>query len=82
MIHAVSITPDPVDQRALRTALGRFATGVTVLTTLDDGGSDHGMTASAFCSVSLTPPLVLACVDASTARSAAPRSPAACSRAR
>lgn len=42
--------------------LGRFASGVTVLTARREG-VDHGMTASAFCSVSLVPPLVLACVD-------------------
>jgi flavin reductase (DIM6/NTAB) family NADH-FMN oxidoreductase RutF len=46
-----------------RAALGRFATGVTILTARDAAGRDHGMTASAFCSVSLVPPLVLACVD-------------------
>jgi len=46
-----------------RAALGRFASGVTVITvpTAEDGV--HGMTASAFCSVSLRPPLVLVCVD-------------------
>ncbi len=46
------------DPRALRNALGRFATGVTVLTASVDGGV-HGMTANAFTSVSLDPPLVL-----------------------
>lgn len=46
-----------IDPRALRTACGRFATGVTVLTTdTKDGG--HGMTANAFMSVSLEPPLL------------------------
>lgn len=49
-----------------RSVLGRFASGVTVLTTRGAEGVDHGMTASAFCSVSLAPPLVLACVDRST----------------
>lgn len=48
-----------------RAVLGRFASGVTVLTSKTDAGDDHGMTASAFCSVSLVPPLVLACVDRS-----------------
>lgn len=47
---------------AFRGALGRFASGVTVLTTVH-GGVDHAMTASAFCSVSLDPRLVLVCVD-------------------
>ncbi len=49
-----------VDQRAFRGALGRFASGVTVATTILDG-IDHAMTASAFTSVSLDPPLVLLC---------------------
>jgi len=44
--------------RALRQVMGRFATGVTVITTAH-GDSIHGMTANAFLSVSLTPPLVL-----------------------
>lgn len=49
-----------VDQSAFRGALGRFASGVTVVTTVLDG-VDHAMTASAFSSVSLDPPLVLVC---------------------
>jgi len=53
----MSVTPDE-----FRAILGRFATGVTVFTARDAAGGDHGMTASAFCSVSLTPPLVLACI--------------------
>jgi flavin reductase (DIM6/NTAB) family NADH-FMN oxidoreductase RutF len=53
----VSIDPD-----TFRAALGRFASGVTVVTTLDEEGHDHGMTVSAFCSVSLDRPLVLACI--------------------
>lgn len=42
--------------------MGRFATGVTVLTTAVDG-EYHGMTANAVCSVSLEPLLVLVCVE-------------------
>ncbi|MGZ5367345.1 MAG: flavin reductase family protein [Aeromicrobium sp.] len=49
-----------VDQSAFRDALGRFASGVTVVTTVLDG-IDHAMTASAFTSVSLDPPLILIC---------------------
>jgi flavin reductase (DIM6/NTAB) family NADH-FMN oxidoreductase RutF len=45
-----------------RQAMGSFATGVTVVT-VDEGGEVHGMTANAFCSVSLAPMLVLVCVD-------------------
>jgi flavin reductase (DIM6/NTAB) family NADH-FMN oxidoreductase RutF len=45
-----------------RLAMGRFATGVTVLTTVA-GGHDHAMTANAVASVSMEPMLVLACVE-------------------
>ena len=47
---------------AFRRTLGMFATGVTVLTTRR-GGQAHGMTANAFMSVSLRPPLVLVSID-------------------
>lgn len=50
----------PIDQQHFRAALGRFASGVTVVTTVDEG-VDHAMTASAFTSVSLDPPQVLVC---------------------
>jgi flavin reductase (DIM6/NTAB) family NADH-FMN oxidoreductase RutF len=46
-----------------RNALGHFASGVTVITTWDAEGHPTGLTASAFTSVSLIPPLVLVCVD-------------------
>ena len=52
-----------IDPDKFRSVLGRFASGVTILTTRDASGKDHGMTVSAFCSASLVPPLVLACVD-------------------
>lgn len=52
-----------VDQSAFRAVLGRFATGVTVVTALDKRGRDAGMTVSALASVSLDPPLVLICID-------------------
>jgi flavin reductase (DIM6/NTAB) family NADH-FMN oxidoreductase RutF len=45
-----------------RKAMGCFATGVTIIT-VDLDGEVHGMTANAFASVSLDPPLVLVCVD-------------------
>ena len=47
---------------AFRRTMGAFATGVTVLTTQSDG-QIHGMTANAFMSVSLSPPLVLISLD-------------------
>lgn len=51
---------DTQDSRALRRALGQFATGVTVVTTRDPaGGYPVGMTANSFTSVSLDPPLIL-----------------------
>jgi flavin reductase (DIM6/NTAB) family NADH-FMN oxidoreductase RutF len=50
---------------ALRQTLGMFATGVTVITTLQSE-QVHGMTANAFMSVSLEPPLVLISVDRRT----------------
>ena len=50
---------------ALRRTLGMFATGVTVITALK-GEQVHGMTANAFMSVSLEPPLVLISVDRRT----------------
>ena len=53
----------PVDPTAFRQLLGRFATGVTVVTTLDAAGKPCGMTASSLAAVSLDPPLLLVCVD-------------------
>jgi flavin reductase (DIM6/NTAB) family NADH-FMN oxidoreductase RutF len=46
-----------------RAALSRFASGVTVVTLKDKTGNLHGITVSAFCSVSLNPPLILVCID-------------------
>jgi flavin reductase (DIM6/NTAB) family NADH-FMN oxidoreductase RutF len=52
----------PIDAATFRHALGRFPSGVTVVTVRDAGGRDFGMTVSAFSSVSLHPPLVLVCI--------------------
>ncbi len=51
------------DPALFRQLLGRFATGVTVVTTRDPAGRPIGMTASSVASVSLHPPLVLVSVD-------------------
>lgn len=51
-----------VDSKKQRQILGHFATGVTVVTSAGEAGS-HGMTANAFASLSLDPPLVLIAVD-------------------
>ena len=52
------ISPDD-----FRQALANFASGVTIVTTCDSEQRPTGLTASAFCSVSLDPPLILICVD-------------------
>jgi flavin reductase (DIM6/NTAB) family NADH-FMN oxidoreductase RutF len=52
-----------LDPDAFRAVMGRFASGVTVVTATDEAGSAYGMTVSAFASVSLQPPLVLMCID-------------------
>ena len=49
----------PVDQSALRACLGRWPTGVAVITTRDVAGTSRGLTVNSFSSVSLDPPLVL-----------------------
>ncbi|MEP1207281.1 MAG: flavin reductase [Rhizobiaceae bacterium] len=48
-----------IDSRALRDALSSFATGVTIVTAVEDNGEPVGMTASSFNSVSMEPPLIL-----------------------
>jgi 3-hydroxy-9,10-secoandrosta-1,3,5(10)-triene-9,17-dione monooxygenase reductase component len=52
-------TGEPFDPRDLRNALSTFTTGVTIVTTLDGGGTPIGFTCNSFSSVSLSPPLVL-----------------------
>jgi flavin reductase (DIM6/NTAB) family NADH-FMN oxidoreductase RutF len=51
--------------KEFRSALGAFATGVTVITS-QGGDSPYGMTANAFSSLSLDPPLILVCVKGGT----------------
>lgn len=55
----MSDTHTSLDSRFFRTALGRFATGVTVVTAAAPDGTPIGMTVSSFNSVSLNPPLIL-----------------------
>jgi flavin reductase (DIM6/NTAB) family NADH-FMN oxidoreductase RutF len=52
-----------VPDAQFRSLMSRFASGVTVVTTVDDRRRAHGMTVTAFSSLSLDPPLVLICVD-------------------
>ena len=54
---------DPIE---FRKAAGQFMTGVTVVTTRDDEGDWHGLTANSFTSVSLDPPMVLVCIGDDT----------------
>lgn len=56
----------PISSADFRSALSRFASGVTVVTTKDATGKPFGITVSAFCSVSLDPPLVLICIEKTT----------------
>lgn len=56
----------PPDDRAFRDVMARFVTGITVLSTVDEDGVPHGMTANAVSSVSLDPLLVLVCVARDT----------------
>ncbi len=52
----------PIDPTTFRKVMRKFATGIAVLT-VRDGQAPHGMTANAFASVSLSPTLVLVCID-------------------
>jgi flavin reductase (DIM6/NTAB) family NADH-FMN oxidoreductase RutF len=74
--HPMQIIPGPGTERAFRDALGRFATGVTLVTCASDIGP-LGITANSFASLSLAPPLVLWCPARSSRRfdafAAAPR---------
>ncbi|MSQ50409.1 MAG: flavin reductase [Betaproteobacteria bacterium] len=49
----------PFDARGFRNALGRFPTGVAIVTTRDAQGGLHGLTVNSFTSASLEPPLIL-----------------------
>jgi flavin reductase (DIM6/NTAB) family NADH-FMN oxidoreductase RutF len=52
-----------IDPREFRNAIGCFATGITVITTIDRDGHPVGLTANSFTSLSLDPPMVLFCLD-------------------
>ena len=66
LMRQTPIPPSPVSAAAFRRALGQFATGVTVVTTLDPSGRPEGMTVNAFASLSLRPPLILVCLARAT----------------
>ena len=52
----------PVSADQFKGAMRRWGSGVSILTTRREGGI-QGITVSAFCSVSLSPPLILVCID-------------------
>src|SRR5688572_27202636 len=52
----------PIDEALFKLAMSHFASGVTVVTTVDEG-TLYGMTVASFASLSLHPPLVLVCIE-------------------
>ncbi|MEV4184088.1 flavin reductase family protein [Streptosporangium canum] len=58
----MTMTSSLVDHMTMRQTMGRFATGVAVISTEDDG-RPHGMTVNSLTSVSLDPPLLLVCFN-------------------
>ena len=56
----------PVTPDVFRAALSRFPSGITVVTSRGSAAELHGITVSAFCSVSLNPPLILVCIEKTT----------------
>ncbi len=57
--RGITVTQPTFDTKAFRTALGSFTTGVTIITATAEDGTQVGLTANSFNSVSLDPPLVL-----------------------
>jgi flavin reductase (DIM6/NTAB) family NADH-FMN oxidoreductase RutF len=55
-----------IEQHHFRRVCSKYATGITILTVLDARGAPRGMTVNSFTSVSLSPPLVLVCIDKQT----------------
>lgn len=65
-MSATLLDSNAIEPAIVRQALGHFATGVTVVTTRGQGGEPVGTTASAVSSLSLTPPLLLVCLERSS----------------
>jgi len=57
------VSAPEIDAAQFRQLLGRFATGVTILTVVAPDGRPIGMTANSLSSVSLHPPLISVCID-------------------
>jgi flavin reductase (DIM6/NTAB) family NADH-FMN oxidoreductase RutF len=62
-VSAADVRAADVTTAQFREAMGRFATGVTVVTSVGAGGEPVGTTANALTSLSLDPPLILVCFD-------------------
>lgn len=65
----IEIKPSKLSDREFRDVIGRFASGVTVITTRDE--TDYGSTASAVTSLSTEPPMVIVCLNRSSTTAAA-----------
>jgi flavin reductase (DIM6/NTAB) family NADH-FMN oxidoreductase RutF len=52
-----------IERQRFREVMGTFPSGVVVLTAFGEDGRPRGLTVSAFCAVSLEPPLALVCID-------------------
>lgn len=60
---AAALSAGQVDRSTFTGIMSSFPTGVSIITTLDVDGTARGLTSNAICSVSVDPPIVLACVD-------------------
>lgn len=58
-----SMVRPSISEASFRHTCGQFATGVAVATVSGPSGEPHGLTINSFTSVSLTPPLILICID-------------------
>ena len=52
-----------IDPPRFRDVMASFPSGVVILTAFGEDGQPRGLTVSAFCAVSISPPLTLACID-------------------
>ena len=68
-----AISAPNISARDFRHAMGHFATGVTVITSIDEAGQPAGTTANAVSALSLDPPLMLVCFDQASLTLAAVR---------
>jgi flavin reductase (DIM6/NTAB) family NADH-FMN oxidoreductase RutF len=63
----------PIDENLFREAMGNICTPVAVVTTRDSAGEPYGTTVSAFCSLSMAPPMILIALDRASGLLAAVR---------